>query len=112
MCHASSTKCDVARKVRAMGEEDEMRCKHKTKQSRRRENQAVWNTLGGTDSIGMEWSALLIGLFVSCSCCGLQGLRNVPAKPLVEEKDILYTVQTLHINHYTYICVTRECGPT
>ena len=47
----------------------------------------------------MEWSVLVIGLFVSCSCCGLQGLRNVPAKPLVEEKDILYTVQALHRAH-------------
>lgn len=56
-----------------LGEEDRMGCKHKTKQSRCRENQAVRNTFGGTNSTGMEWSALVIGLFVSCSCCGLQG---------------------------------------
>ena len=92
-----------------------MGCKHKTKQSRCRENRAVWNTLGGTKSTVMEWSALVIGLFVSCSCCGLQGPEECARQASRWRKRIYYTQYkpcTEPINHYRYTCVTQEYWQT
>lgn len=74
-----------------MGKKGGTRCKHETKQSRCWEYQAFGSTFGGTVSAGMEWSALVIGLFVSCSCCVLRGPEECARQAFGLRKRIYYT---------------------